>query len=134
MTVHNDLGRMGEEAACLYLIRHGYRLLARNAQFGHHEIDIVADHYGELVFVEVKTRRRGDHEAALWAVDNQKRMFLCEAAYAYRCLHNLRDCPYRFDVITLIGNAPPFDIEHCRHVFSPEGVRLAALQKPRQDW
>ena len=56
MARHNELGLAGEEEACRYLMHRGYRLLDRNWRVGHLELDIVADYYGEIVFVEVKTR------------------------------------------------------------------------------
>ncbi len=51
-----ELGNWGEEAACRYLEKHGYRIVARNyALPGLGEIDIVVRAPGgELVFAEVK--------------------------------------------------------------------------------
>ena len=57
MADHNELGREGEDEALLYLTQKGYTLLARNWRSGHLEIDIVAEWFGEIVFVEVKPRR-----------------------------------------------------------------------------
>lgn len=48
----------GERCAARYLIRHGYRILARNWRRGRHEIDLVAYKNRTLVCVEVKTRRK----------------------------------------------------------------------------
>ncbi len=52
-----ELGNWGEEAACRYLEKSGYRIVARNyALPGLGEIDIVVRApAGELVFAEVKT-------------------------------------------------------------------------------
>lgn len=52
-------GRAAEEAASAALRRAGYRVLARNCRTPFGEIDIVAEHAGSLVFVEVKARRAG---------------------------------------------------------------------------
>lgn len=54
MLDYNERGHEGEEQACLFLAARNYRILARNWRSHHHEIDIIADQYGELVFVEVK--------------------------------------------------------------------------------
>ena len=54
MASHNILGQIGEEEACRYLIRKGYTLLDRNWRIGHLELDIIAEWYGEIIFVEVK--------------------------------------------------------------------------------
>lgn len=122
MASHNDLGRIGEEAAARYLMHAGYTLHERNWRDGQLEVDIVAETYGEMVFVEVKTRRDENYMPALDAIDLAKQENLVRAARSYMALHRL-DLPYRFDVITVVGAAPPFRISHHRHAFSPQGVR-----------
>src|SRR3989338_229599 len=58
---HLTVGRIGEDFACRYLIRKGYRIIDRNSRKKYGEIDIVArDHDGTLVFVEVKALRNID--------------------------------------------------------------------------
>ena len=52
-----DFGRRGEDAACAYLLRHGYSIIERNYRCRRGEIDIIAAKDGGAVFVEVKTRR-----------------------------------------------------------------------------
>ena len=54
---NKSLGSRGEEAAALYLERHGYMILERNFRVPAGEIDIVAKTGATLVFAEVKTRR-----------------------------------------------------------------------------
>ena len=53
----SDFGRRGEDAACSYLLRHGYSIVERNYRCRRGEIDIIAAKDGGAVFVEVKTRR-----------------------------------------------------------------------------
>ncbi|MBF1070821.1 MAG: YraN family protein, partial [Prevotellaceae bacterium] len=55
MALHNELGRAGENAACQYLIERDYHIVERNWRCHPLEVDIIADDWGELVFVEVKT-------------------------------------------------------------------------------
>ena len=52
-----DFGRRGEDAACAYLLRHGYSIVERNYRCRRGEIDIIAAKDGGAVFVELKTRR-----------------------------------------------------------------------------
>ena len=52
-------GRAGEAAAAALLRRSGYKIIERNFRVREGEIDIVAEHSGDLVFVEVKARRSG---------------------------------------------------------------------------
>lgn len=56
MAKHTALGKEGEDRACAFLQRRGYRILGRNVRSGGVEIDIVASRPRLLVFVEVKTR------------------------------------------------------------------------------
>lgn len=56
-----ELGKIGEDKACEYLVKKGWKLVDRNfhARFG--ELDVIAiDNSGVLVFVEVKTMTGGD--------------------------------------------------------------------------
>lgn len=53
-----SVGRSGEEIACLYLTRKGYRILERNYRRKWGEIDIVAEKDGIVRFVEVKAVSR----------------------------------------------------------------------------
>ena len=123
MALHNQLGRIGEEEACRYLTARRYHLLSRNWRVGHLEIDIVADYFGELVFVEVKTRRSEDFMPAAQAVDQEKRRNLLAAARAYVQQHGL-DQPVRFDVITVVGEARPYAVTHKINAFSAETMAL----------
>ena len=118
MADHNDLGRRGEDAACLFLSEKHYTLLARNWTSGHNELDIVADYFGELVIVEVKTRSYESMVPAKAAVDLEKRERIVAAARDYVAYHRL-DCAVRYDIITVIGQRPPFKIEHIINAFSP---------------
>lgn len=111
MATHNILGQIGEEEACRYLIRKGYSLLERNWRIGHLEVDIIAEWYGEIIFVEVKTRSNEDFTSALSAVDEEKLQNLRLAAGHYLHIKNL-DQPIRFDVITVVGTEKPFAITH----------------------
>ena len=76
-----------------------------------HEIDIIADQYGELVFVEVKARRNENYLPAVAAVDEEKRRNVREAAKHYMNLHRF-DGPYRFDIITVVGEEKPYRFQH----------------------
>lgn len=59
--MHSELGKTGEEVAAQYLESVlGWKLVERNARFTCGEIDLIGrDDAGEVVFVEVKTRKSG---------------------------------------------------------------------------
>ena len=94
MAAHNELGKEGEEAASAYLSSRGYRIRHRNWHVGKLELDIIAEKDGELIVVEVKTRRNT--------------RFVKRFAI---------DLPVRFDIITVTGIQPPFSIEHIEGAF-----------------
>ena len=50
------LGRVGEDAACQYLERLGYKVIEQNFRCKLGEIDLIVSDKKVLVFVEVKTR------------------------------------------------------------------------------
>lgn len=55
-----SLGAYGERLACGFLIGRGYQHLSSNYRTRWGEIDLVMRHRGQVVFVEVKTRRVGN--------------------------------------------------------------------------
>lgn len=56
MTQKSELGRLGEDLACKYLVDKGYRIIGRNFRKPWGEIDIITKAPNKtLVFVEVKT-------------------------------------------------------------------------------
>ncbi len=120
MADHNDLGRLGEEAAVRYLLQRDYHILERNWICHPLEVDIIAEEFGETVFVEVKTRSTGRYEDPEAAVDRYKRRHLSLAALAYLHQKHRGHLPYRFDIISLIGTAPPFEIRHFKDAFQLE--------------
>lgn len=59
MTHKSEVGKIGEDLACEYLINKGYKILERNYWKKWGELDIIAkDPANTLVFVEVKTLRQ----------------------------------------------------------------------------
>ena len=61
MENRKSLGILGEDLACSYLKKRGYRVIKRNERNRFGEIDIIArEKNGTLVFVEVKTMREGE--------------------------------------------------------------------------
>lgn len=56
MNLKKDFGNRGEQIAHNYLKGLSYGILERNLKLGWQELDIIACHEGETVFIEVKTR------------------------------------------------------------------------------
>ena len=56
MSDGKNLGKRGEEIASDFLKRKGYAILDTNFSSRYGEIDVIAEHEDEMIFVEVKTR------------------------------------------------------------------------------
>ncbi|MGL4519753.1 MAG: YraN family protein [Phocaeicola sp.] len=118
MALHNELGREGEEWAANYLLKKGYKLLHRNWRCGKKELDIVAQFQGTLIVVEVKTRQNLLFGRAEEAVTNQKIKRIVASTDAYLRKFQI-DLPVQFDIITIIGQSAPFQLEHIEEAFFP---------------
>ncbi len=118
MAEHNELGKEGEEAAVAFLEGKGYLIRHRNWRSGRKELDIVAEHSGELVVVEVKTRRSNDYGNPEDAVTITKIRRIVASTDAYLRKFAI-DLPVRFDIITITGREAPFRIEHIEEAFFP---------------
>ena len=122
MAKHNELGKLGEQAAYEYLLSKGYRIIARNWRFIHKEVDIIAYDNDELVIIEVKTRSSNSSE---WehprdSITSGKIRFLILAAEKY-IIQNKIDNNTRFDLICCIAqDNNKWDIEHIVDAFSPQ--------------
>lgn len=100
-----SLGRLGEEAAARHLAARGYRIVARNVRADRVEIDLIVRRGTLLVFVEVKSRRGGDHALAAEAVDPRKQRRLRRGARAWLAAHPPEASGatrHRLDVVTCV--------------------------------
>lgn len=117
-------GDHGEALAADFLEAAGYRILERNYRFERNEVDLVCfepaaqyEQGGELVFVEVKTRRGTGFGHPEDAVTDEKQRRLIRAAKAYLYETKLEGSPCRFDVVSiLLGDGPP-DVKHFKNAF-----------------
>ena len=93
------LGTRGEQIAVKYLQNRGYRILERNYRNRLGEIDIIARHGRDLVFIEVKTRTDNLFGSPFDSVTAAKQRQLSKVALEYLSKHNWLDHPARFDVV-----------------------------------
>ncbi len=99
------LGREGEDRAAKFLVKQGYKILERNYSTRSGEIDLIALHNGEVVFVEVKTRTSDAYGAPELAVTPQKQRRMIKAALGYIKYKKLHQVPCRFDVVAITAAA-----------------------------
>ena len=104
-------GLRGEKWAALYLRLHGMRILERRYRVPHGEIDLIARDGDCTVFVEVKSRPRGEAGDGLAAVNAEKRRRLRYAAEAYLAAHPAHQV--RFDVVEITSDG----LRHMKNVF-----------------
>ncbi len=115
---HLALGKQGEQLAEQFLVKAGMHIVARNwrpqgAQAGL-ELDIVARHKKEIVFIEVKTRTHQRLKGEPYtAFTPQKQAKLTKAAQLFLAQQSLWDAPCRFDLISIVAMADgTFSVEH----------------------
>ena len=123
MALHNEIGRLGEDATCEYLCNHGYNIVERNWRLGNIEIDIIAENNDYIAFVEVKTR------TTLYAdttpeqyVDAHKQRFMTVAGNAYIKHHKISK-QLRFDICGILWNKStnsPDTIHYYENAFVPK--------------
>ena len=94
-------GKKGEEIACNYLIKNGYKILDTNYSCRFGEIDIIARRGEYICFVEVKTRSANAVERPVTAVDGNKQRRILTTAQHYLMAHPSGLQP-RFDIAEVI--------------------------------
>jgi putative endonuclease len=110
-------GKLNENLAVNYLKRQGCRIVERNFRTARGEIDIIARDGDTLVFVEVKARRSRSRGSPKEAVTPEKQRRISLAALQY-----LKTAPSplnraRFDVVAILTEAGPAQIEWIRNAF-----------------
>jgi putative endonuclease len=118
-TVRRRLGQAGEEAAARALTARGYRILVRNVRLGRGEIDLVCEHDGDVVFVEVKARRGAAFGTPAEAVTARKQRALLALAARYLSRTGRADRTCRFDVVEvwLAGGGRAVRVDVLRDAF-----------------
>ncbi len=107
---HLVRGRAAEDLAAAHLTGQGLAILARNYRVAGGEIDLIARHGAELVFVEVRSRRSAAFGSAAESVTPAKRRRLLLAAQHYLATLGQRTPPpCRFDIVSITG---PLDAQH----------------------
>ncbi|MBZ0271034.1 YraN family protein [bacterium] len=96
------LGDAAERLATRHLEDLGYRILARNVVFDIGEIDIVAEHDGCVVVVEVKSAKESPGFSPADRVNAKKRKKLLSLARRFAATHRLTGSAFRFDIVSVV--------------------------------
>lgn len=118
MADHHILGQKGEALAVDYLKDKGYQIVTTNWRKHKYEIDIIAQHLQEIVFVEVKTRSTSFFGNPEEAVNKAKQIHLIDGADFY-IQENEIDLDARFDVVSIVLNKNTQEIQHITDAFCP---------------
>lgn len=96
-----SVGASGEKMAREYLQKKGYRIRELNFRCSLGEIDIIAEEKGELVFVEVRTKRGNSFGTPEESITRRKKSRLVDLSNLY--LQTLPRLPenWRVDVIAI---------------------------------
>ncbi len=116
MSKHNDIGKIGEQTACNYLLDKGYKILATNVVYNHKELDIIAKKDNKIIFVEVKTRSSLEFELPKEAVTIKKQKNIVSVADAYLQENNIEE-ESQFDIISVYAKGTPKILEHIEGAF-----------------
>jgi len=109
------LGRQGEALAERHMARLGARVLARNYRCPFGEADLVVDHGGDLVAVEVKTRRPGSVGLPEEAVGRAKRNRLERVLAYFSAERGIAGKGWRIDVVA-VELAPDGAVHRLEHI------------------
>lgn len=86
-----QFGQKGEDLACKYLRKNGYKIIERNFRLRNAEIDIIGIDISTdphtLAFIEVKTRTSNSYGEPLEAIGYHKLQAMNRAAYYYQMSH-----------------------------------------------
>jgi len=116
MREKKDLGDVGEKIAEKYLRNKGYKILDKNfrySKFG--ELDIIAQKGNDIIFFEVKTRKKTGLSEFLpednITFDKQKK--LIKLAQIYLSKSRLLDNSWQIDILAIeIYRDGSYDIRH----------------------
>ena len=113
------IGKYGEDLASKYLEAKGYKIKERNYRTFLGEIDIVCEYKGNIIFVEVKTRRSEKFGYPEEAINFNKQRKIIKNALCYLSKYHLWDKNCSFDVIliSISKNRDLKKIEHVRNAF-----------------
>jgi len=115
-----EKGRLGEDIAVEHLASKGYRIIERNFRCKLGEIDIIAEHDGEVVFVEVRSRQSDSTFDPAYSINYRKQQKVIRAAQVYLSKRYQRMPAARFDVV-LVDVGRRLEVEIIRDAFGADG-------------
>ncbi len=116
----SEVGRMGEDAACGYLMDMGHTVLKRNWRAGHLEIDIITSAPDGMHFVEVKSRVAPFSSSPEENAGKRKMDRIGWAAKRFLALYPPQgDVEVWLDVVAVVFEGGRTDIEYYKGAYTP---------------
>ena len=112
-----ELGKLGQEAAEVFLINKGFSVLERNFRGANGEIDLIVNDNEYIVFTEVKCRSGLQYGYPRESVNNAKQRHIKKTAMFYIVKHKLTEQDFRFDVLEVYNDNGQFHVEHIENAF-----------------
>ncbi len=116
MATHNGRGKKGEKLAVEFLLKSGYKIVARNFIYQKAEVDIIARKDNTLALIEVKNRSTpdfGNPQEFFKAIQIQN---LVKAFDHFVTEHDLK-VEVRFDIVEIIKNKDGTRLEYLEDAF-----------------
>ena len=110
-------GKEGEKIAAAFLKKNGYRVMETNFRCPLGEIDMIAEEDGDIVFIEVKTRKSWALGYPEQAVGMKKQKKLSQLALWYLQNNHLADKKTRFDVVAITLTSQRNEIHLIKNAF-----------------
>ena len=118
--INKQKGSAGEFTAYRYLRQQGYKIVARNYRKRLGEVDLIGWDGDTLAFIEVKSRTNHARGRPEEAVHRGKQRQICRVAREYRSRNRLHEVNYRFDIVTIEGNAGQEQVELLKGAFGDQ--------------
>ena len=122
-TTQRKTGDAGEDIAAAYLLKHGYKIIARNFFCKMGELDIVALSEAEkvLAFVEVKSRDSLQFGLPCEAVDKKKQRRIIHTAEYFLMSHRgMGQYRIRMDIFEVLRLKGSVYVRHLKDAFGKE--------------
>lgn len=113
------IGNDGEDIACEFLLKMGYKINERNWHFSRYEVDIIIENEELIAFVEVKFRS-GNYfgEPEVFVSQKQKHNLIRVANHYIDKMNISKEA--RFDILSILKVGDKLTINHIADAFKPE--------------
>jgi len=120
LSERKEKGRLYEVFAEEYLKRKKYKILERNFSWRKGEIDIIAEREGNIIFIEVRSKKQGDIRGYETVTPVKQKKIIETAKFYLESKNLLGKREVRFDVISINFKDDEIEIEHFENAFREE--------------